>query len=49
MSPIVKNLTKRFTARGTQAKSEIEALGSNEGDLVMANLREAKVFMDYSI
>ena len=30
-------------------KSEIEALGINEGDLVMANLREAKVFMDYSI
>jgi sulfate transport system ATP-binding protein len=31
-------------------KSEIEALGINEGDLVMANLREAKVFVeDYSI
>jgi sulfate/thiosulfate transport system ATP-binding protein len=31
-------------------KSEIEALGINEGDLVMANLREAKVFIeDYSI
>jgi sulfate transport system ATP-binding protein len=31
-------------------KSEIEALGINEGDLVMANLREAKVFLeDYSI
>jgi sulfate transport system ATP-binding protein len=32
------------------SKSEIEALGINEGDLVMANLREAKVFVeDYSI
>jgi sulfate/thiosulfate transport system ATP-binding protein len=31
-------------------KSEIEALGINEGDLVMANLRDAKVFVeDYSI
>jgi sulfate/thiosulfate transport system ATP-binding protein len=31
-------------------KSDIEALGINEGDLVMANLREAKVFVeDYSI
>jgi sulfate/thiosulfate transport system ATP-binding protein len=31
-------------------KSEIEALGIGEGDLVMANLREAKVFVeDYSI
>jgi sulfate/thiosulfate transport system ATP-binding protein len=31
-------------------KSEIETLGINEGDLVMANLREAKVFIeDYSI
>jgi len=31
-------------------KSEIEALGINEGDLVLANLREAKVFVeDYSI
>ena len=32
------------------AKSEVEALGISEGDLVMANLREAKVFVeDYSI
>jgi len=32
------------------AKNEIEALGIAEGDLVMANLREAKVFVeDYSI
>ena len=32
------------------AKSEIDALGIQEGDLVMANLREAKVFVeDYSI
>ncbi|HET6146044.1 MAG TPA: sulfate/molybdate ABC transporter ATP-binding protein [Polyangia bacterium] len=32
------------------AKSEIDALGIREGDLVMANLREAKVFVeDYSI
>jgi sulfate transport system ATP-binding protein len=31
-------------------KNEIEALGIAEGDLVMANLREAKVFVeDYSI
>jgi sulfate/thiosulfate transport system ATP-binding protein len=31
-------------------KADIEALGINEGDLVMANLREAKVFVeDYSI
>ena len=31
-------------------KSEVEALGISEGDLVMANLREAKVFVeDYSI
>ena len=31
-------------------KAEIEALGIGEGDLVMANLREAKVFVeDYSI
>ena len=31
-------------------KSEIEALGITEGDRVMANLREAKVFIeDYSI
>jgi sulfate transport system ATP-binding protein len=31
-------------------KSEIEALGIGEGDLVMADLREAKVFVeDYSI
>jgi sulfate transport system ATP-binding protein len=31
-------------------RSEVEALGINEGDLVMANLREAKVFVeDYSI
>jgi len=32
------------------AKVEIDALGIREGDLVMANLREAKVFVeDYSI
>jgi sulfate transport system ATP-binding protein len=32
------------------AKTEIDALGIQEGDLVMANLREAKVFVeDYSI
>jgi sulfate transport system ATP-binding protein len=32
------------------AKSDIDALGIREGDLVMANLREAKVFVeDYSI
>jgi sulfate transport system ATP-binding protein len=32
------------------AKSDIDALGIQEGDLVMANLREAKVFVeDYSI
>jgi sulfate transport system ATP-binding protein len=31
-------------------KSEVESLGLTEGDLVMANLREAKVFVeDYSI
>jgi sulfate transport system ATP-binding protein len=31
-------------------KSEVDALGISEGDLVMANLREAKVFVeDYSI
>jgi sulfate transport system ATP-binding protein len=32
------------------SKAEIDALGINEGDLVLANLREAKVFVeDYSI
>ena len=32
------------------AKTEVDALGIQEGDLVMANLREAKVFVeDYSI
>jgi len=32
------------------ARSEVDALGIQEGDLVMANLREAKVFVeDYSI
>jgi len=31
-------------------RAEVETLGINEGDLVMANLREAKVFVeDYSI
>jgi len=31
-------------------KVEVEALGITEGDLVMANLRDAKVFVeDYSI
>jgi sulfate transport system ATP-binding protein len=31
-------------------KTEVDALGIGEGDLVMANLREAKVFIeDYSI
>ena len=31
-------------------KAEVETLGINEGDLVMANLRDAKVFVeDYSI
>jgi hypothetical protein len=32
------------------SKAEVEALGIGEGDMVMANLREAKVFVeDYSI